>query len=262
MALLLFPPIVQQAQHRDTNPVKYMTQPPLIIRTLGAVRIGFQIHGIRLPFVILQRLWVYTYRKLAVPPLFVIADKQYRYVIHPFTLNNERTVEVAIACEFLRNKTGQILEVGNVLSNYTSLPHDVVDKYEISPGVINEDVVSFSPGRKYDLIVTISTLEHVGWDETPREPEKIVRAISQLKDLLKDGGELLVTIPLGYNSYADELIRLGRTGLKEIQYLKRITANNQWREAHLDEVATAQYNSPFPCANAIMVGYFRKGGTS
>jgi hypothetical protein len=239
-----------------------MTQPSLIVRALNAVRIGFQIHGIWLPFVVLQRLWVYTSRKLFVSRTFVVADKQYHYVIHPFTLNNERTVEVAIACEFLRNKTGQILEVGNVLSNYSSLPHDVVDKYEIAPGVINEDIVLFSPGKKYDFIVTLSTLEHVGWDETPREPEKIVQAIARLKELLKDGGDLLVTIPLGYNSYADELVRSGETGLEEIRYLKRITANNQWREAQLDEVATAQYNSPFLCANAIMVGYFRKVGAS
>jgi hypothetical protein len=38
----------------------------------------------------------------------------------------------------------------------------VLDKYEQAPGVINEDVVSFSPPQKYDLIVSVSTLEHVG----------------------------------------------------------------------------------------------------
>jgi hypothetical protein len=235
-----------------------MTQSSMTFRIFNAVRVGFQFHGIWLPFVMLQRLWVYTSRKLFVSQTFVFADKKYRYVIHPFTLNNERTVEIAIASEFLRDKTGEILEVGNVLSNYCSFSHDVVDKYELTPGVINEDIVSFSPGKKYDVIVTLSTLEHVGWDETPREPEKILQAIARLKELLKDGGDLLVTIPLGYNSYVDNLVRAGKTGFMETRYLKRITANNQWREAQLAEVATAQYNSPFPCANAIMVGRFHK----
>lgn len=222
------------------------------------MRIGFQFHGIWLPFVMVQRLWVYTSRKLFVSKTFVFAGKNHRYVIHPFTLNNERTVEIAIMIEFLRDKTGEILEVGNVLSNYCSFSHDVVDKYELTPGVINEDIVSFSPEKKYDAIVTISTLEHVGWDETPREPEKIIQAVTRLKELLKAGGELLVTMPLGCNSCVDDLMRAGKTGFKEIRYLKRITANNQWREAQLEEVATAQYNFPFLCANAIMVGYFHK----
>ena len=43
--------------------------------------------------------------------------------------------------------------------------HDVLDKYEKGNNVINDDVVSFSTEVKYDLIVSVSTLEHVGWDE-------------------------------------------------------------------------------------------------
>src|ERR1035437_9106134 len=239
-----------------------MTQPSLIFRILGAVRVGFQFHGVWLPFVILHRLWIYLFRKLFIAETFFFAGKEHRYLLHPFALNNERTVEIAIANEFLGDKTGQILEVGNVLSNYSSFPHDVVDKYEIAPSVINEDIVSFSPGKKYDIIVTLATRELGVWDEPPREPEKIIQAIAQLKELLKDGGSLLVTMPLGYNSCLDDLVRAGKTGFKEIRYLKRVTANNQWREARLEEVLTAQYNFPFPCANAIMVGHFHKGEAS
>jgi len=51
-----------------------------------------------------------------------------------------------------------------VLSHYFAVKHDIVDKYEIAPSVVNEDLVNFKPGKKYDLIVSISTLEHVGWD--------------------------------------------------------------------------------------------------
>lgn len=239
-----------------------MIQPSLKFRFFNAARIGFQLHGLRLPFVILHRLWIYLFRRLFGARTFIFTGKKYHYLLHPFALNTERTVEIAIANEFLRDKTGRILEVGNVLSNYSGFPHDVVDKYEIAPGVINEDIVSFSPGEKYDVIVTISTLEHVGWDETPREPEKIIRAITRLKELLNNDGELLVTMPLGYNSYLDELVRAGKTGFREIRYLRRVTKNNQWREAQVEEVASAKYDSPFSCGNAIMVGRFQKIGGS
>jgi SAM-dependent methyltransferase len=139
------------------------------------------------------------------------------------------------------------------LSNYFNFPHDIVDKYEIAPGVINEDVVTFSPGKKYDYIVSLSTLEHVGWDEQPRDPQKIIKAVNHLKELLKDGGQMLVTMPFGYNPHVDELVRTRQTGCGDVRYLLRISATNRWREAKWEEVAGTLYGSPFPCANAIMV---------
>ena len=192
----------------------------------------------------------------------MFAGKNHAYVVHPFILDNERTVEVAIASEFLRGKTGEILEVGNALTNFFRFPHDVVDKYEKTPGVINEDIVTYAPRRKYDCIVTISTLEHVGWDEQPREPEKILQAINHLKELLAADGQLLATMPLGYNCFVDQMVRENKTGFSEIRYLLRISADNQWREAQLEEVIDAKFGSPFSCANAIVVGYFRKNGGS
>jgi SAM-dependent methyltransferase len=240
-----------------------MTKPSLMFRVRSATRAGFKIHGIRFPFVLLHRTWVYLCRKFIVPPRkFVFAGKKHAYVVHPFILDNERTVEVAIANEFLRGKTGKILEVGNVLTNFFPFPHDVVDKYEKAPGVINEDIVTYAPCKKYDYIVTISTLEHVGWDEQPREPEKILRAINHLKELLAPGGQLLATMPLGYNCFVDRIVRENKTGFSEIRYLLRVSANNQWREARLKEVVDAKFGSPFSCANAIVVGYFRKNGST
>ena len=55
---------------------------------------------------------------------------------------------------------------------YYKFEHDIVDKYEKKKGIINQDIVDYKPDKKYDLIISISTLEHVGWDETPRENYK------------------------------------------------------------------------------------------
>ena len=90
--------------------------------------------------------------------------------------------------EYEGRKEGRnILEVGNVLSHYFRVHHDVIDKYEKTNGVINIDAVDFDPPKRYDLIVTISTLEHVGWNENSRDSTKIPSAIENLKGLIIAG---------------------------------------------------------------------------
>ena len=148
-----------------------------------------QQHGVAFPLVILHRSAVFFQRKNFGARHFSLAGREHAYEIHPFILDNERAIEVGLARDFLAGRSGRILEIGNVLGNFMAFPHDVVDKYEKAPGVINEDIVTFQPREKYQAIVTLSTLEHVGWDETPRTPEKIVLAIEHIKSLLADGGK-------------------------------------------------------------------------
>lgn len=206
-----------------------------------------------------HRSFFYLRRRLFGPHHFQSHGLTYRYLYHPYILDNERAVEIPIVMEFLKDKLGSnILEVGNVLPNYYSFPHDIVDKYERAPGVINEDIVDYAPGKNYDSIVSISTLEHVGWDETPRDPEKFSRAVVNLQRILKSGGEMIVTMPLGYNTNLDRQIGDQQTGFPETYFLKRISKDNQWAEARLEEVASARYGSPFPCANALFVGVYKK----
>ncbi|MBH0190215.1 MAG: hypothetical protein HP492_00290, partial [Nitrospira sp.] len=109
---------------------------------------------------------------------FRFGGREYDYLYHPYnrTWKNERGVEIPIFRELLLQHEGKrVLEVGNVLSHYFPIQHDVVDKYEVSPGVINKDIVGFLPQQTYHLIVSISTLEHVGWDEQPQEPAKLLQ---------------------------------------------------------------------------------------
>ena len=130
----------------------------------------------------------------------------------------------------------------------------MVDKYERAPGVINQDIVDYVPGEKYDRIVSISTIEHVGWDEKPRDPDKIPRAIDQILGLLNPGGTFMTTIPLGYNPYFDRGIADGTIRFDRQFYLKRVSADNRWREATWDQVAGTEYASPYFYANALVVG--------
>jgi cyclopropane fatty-acyl-phospholipid synthase-like methyltransferase len=85
--------------------------------------------------------------------------------------------------------------VDDVLSHYYHITHDVVDKYEKGKNIINQDIVDFTPNERYDLIVSISTMEHVGWDETPCEPRKILRTLVNLKTLrLTVDGRVIIAL--------------------------------------------------------------------
>lgn len=223
-------------------------------------------------------------RYLAKPQLFEFQGRPYEcfYHIRGLTHLHERTVEIPIAIELISKFRGRrILEIGNVLSNYTKLEHDIVDKYETAPGVINQDVVDFRPGGRYDLIMSISTLEHVGWDEQPQIPDKIPTAIEHLKTLLAPLGTLFVTVPLDYNKNLDMLLDEGKIAFTETYFIKRvqvlpanrllaevrrfcdaryITSRSTWREVSWEQARGSQYGAPFKGGNTIMLGLFRNSG--
>lgn len=126
------------------------------------------------------------------------------------TALNERAVELSIVRHWLRFED-RTLEVGNVLSHYGIGPErTVVDRYEVAPGVVNKDVFDIS--GEWDQIVSISTLEHVRWDEEPREPGRSVDAVLHLRGLLSARGRMLVTVPMGWNLPLDEWLLEGDTG--------------------------------------------------
>lgn len=189
---------------------------------------------------------------------FKYRNQSYRYFIHEYnqTWKNERIVEIPIIKRIVDQYiNSDILEVGNVLSHYFPFKHDVLDKYEKGENVINADAASFNFNKKYDLIISISTLEHIGWDEEKRDYKKILKAIDNLKAHLKKKGEIVFTHPLGYNFVLDTYIKKGRIKLKEKSLLKRISSSNRWKEIPWLKISEDfKYNTPFPYANSIVVG--------
>lgn len=187
---------------------------------------------------------------------FVFDGRSYRYLYHfcNKTWKNERGVEIPIFRELLLEHDGKrVLEVGNVLSHYFPIHHDVVDKYEVAPGVINQDIVEFVPPERYDLILSISTLEHVGWDETPREPEKLLQAIEHLRNrCLAPGGQIIASLPLGYNKFLDGLLRDGNSPFTTQHFLKRISKRNYWLESDWEQCRDVGYGRFV--AHAIVIG--------
>lgn len=187
---------------------------------------------------------------------FAVGGTSYEYLVHRYhyTWLNERAVEVPIIRAALAGVgDGRVLEVGNVLGHYESAGHAVLDRYERAPGVINADVLEFEDEDGFELIVSISTLEHVGWDERPRDHDAAERAFAHLVQLLSPGGTLVLTVPVGYNPHLDEAIRGGRLGLSELRALRREERRNIWREVDPAEVWDAPYDSLLCTAHGIVV---------
>lgn len=166
---------------------------------------------------------------------------------------NERQVEVPVAVQALREAPGpRVLEVGNVLSHYRRVRHRVVDKYERAPGVVNEDFLDHQ-GGPYDLVLSVSTFEHIGWDEADRDPAKFPRALRHAVSLLAPGGRLLVTVPLGYNPDVDAFARSPLPGFT-VRFLRRTGPGpGQWEEAAGVDPARHPYGAGCDNASAVAV---------
>lgn len=203
---------------------------------------------------------------------FRFAGREYRYLYHHHntTWLNERTVEVPVGkAQLDRFKPEDVLEVGNVTKNYfPNERHVVLDKYERAPGIINEDIIGFNPGRTFKLVLSISTIEHVGHDEADGEKDlsKCINAINHITDkLVERGGEFWMTFPHNWNPTLDDDARLRRI-FTEVRYMKRLNVVNEWQEASWEQVKDLPYGSPdsydrttsFRNANAIGILVFRK----
>jgi hypothetical protein len=193
---------------------------------------------------------------------FVFEGDSYRYLFHHYntTWRNERTVEVPLAARVLeRHPSARTLEVGNVLHSYLGERHlsparEIIDKYELAPGVRNIDVIDHEPSEPYEVIVSLSTLEHVGWDESPQDPSKAMRAIERMHGWLEPGGELLVTVPLGHHPELDRRLVDGPPLFERLRFLRRAGRDNRWVQAEAEEVRGARYGIPEPFANALAIG--------
>jgi hypothetical protein len=174
---------------------------------------------------------------------FEFGGARYPYLFHRYkhTWLTERAVEVPVIGALVdRHDSERVLEVGHVLGHYRAGRHLVVDKYERAPGVVNRDVLELAGLGEFDLIVAVSTLEHVGWDERPRDPSKALRAVEALRARLAPGGRLELTVPAGYNLSFDTALRA--LPLDHCRALRRSGSGASWREAAPDEAWSAPYD--------------------
>ena len=223
------------------------------MKTKTIIKTALKEYGISFPLVMLCRLIQYLIAVIFIKPeKFSFNQKSFSYFIHIYnaTFKSERIVEIPIALNFLKNiPSDQILEIGNVLSHYTDVNHKIVDKYEKGTNVLNEDIISFQ--GKFDRIISISTFEHVGFDEEGKDASKVKIAFEHIKTLLTDEGIALITVPMGYNSFLDNMLFSNAKVFNKVLFMKRTSKFNTWKEVKVDETKDCQYGVGSPCANAV-----------
>jgi hypothetical protein len=181
------------------------------------------------------------------------------------TRQNERAVEVPAGLH-LYNKAlaagKSVLEIGAVLPHY--LPnwpkngHTVVDLFEKGRGITNDNVLTWQPPRAYDLIISISTLDHL------LGPMELWLALERMRRWRNPGGLLFITLPanqppeVGGGPWLDALLK-DRHALEASDLWRMDKVTPQW---HLwEEVTGSQkpalgYNSPTWFANTVYFLFF------
>ena len=179
---------------------------------------------------------------------FVFDGVEYKYFYHKYNYTplNERCVEIPIVMrkldEYLDAKK-QVFEIGNVMQNYHKREWEILDKFEKGDNVINKDIVDYKTDKRYDLIICVSTIEHIGFDDNLKDDDRISSAILNMKNMLKKDGELIITFPLGYNPNADKLVE--KDWFDKITLMRKV--KNKWKE---DKVLKGKYGD-----NVVILTY-------
>jgi hypothetical protein len=210
---------------------------------------------------IFRYLLAWYYRKFRSSEEFKFHGNTYRYLFHPYvtTWRNERAFVIPIIWDIVKKSREQekrILEVGNVLSYYFKVDHDILDKYDTMDGVINEDVVDFNPLKRYDLIISIFTLSSVGGYKD-KDLNKVLRAINNLDRLLAPGGQIVTVLELGYNPETDKLLKSGELRFDKHYYLKQISGY-RWKEVDGLDFNEVKYDKSIPSPNRVVIGVSNK----
>lgn len=195
---------------------------------------------------------------------FIFRNKKYRYFYHLYnrTIASERIIEIPIAYGIIKNFEGkQILEIGNVLSHYFDItpPHYILDKYEKGNGVINQDVVNFKTNKKYDLIISVSTMEHVGWSYgEKKDSQKFLKSIKNLQKYVAPRGMMLITIPVDYREDLFNLIKNKKMSFNKEYFMKRVSFWNEWKKVSRKEaLSEIKYDTYYANANSIYIGIYK-----
>jgi len=192
---------------------------------------------------------------------FVVNGRSFEYADSDYncTRQNERAVEVPIAMALLchaRAFDGAILEVGAVLPHYRpgwpSDGHICVDLFEPYPGVINADVLTWQPSQLFDLIICISTLDHL------RDEDEFCTALERMRAWRKRDGLLLVTLPygqpawIGGGKWLEQMIDSEAIGSDVTWRMDKVDPLHHGWEQICDEQAPRRaYNHPTAYANTV-----------
>ena len=156
---------------------------------------------------------------------------------------DERIVEIPWMMNELKNKKGKLLDAGSTL-NFKYLLQKLIKNFEINivtlyPEKRNYEYLGINyiysdflnlkyKKNTFDIITCISTLEHVGFDNSfykynakmkskdlPKT-NKQIKVLFKLYNFLKPGGNLLITLPFGKAGKYKNLRQFDKDNLKKL----------------------------------------------
>lgn len=72
----------------------------------------------------------------------------------------------------------------------------------------------------------------VTYSRLAREPDRLLCAIEHMRDrCLSPGWKIVASLPIGYNTFFDGLLRGGKSPFTQQHFLKRISTRNYWLES-------------------------------
>lgn len=180
------------------------------------------------------------------------------------TLTYDRTLEYSFVLRNLKCPKGaRVLDVGCVgaflpfllsILGYDTYAVDI-RKFPVPCGFkfLREDIRHTTfPDKFFDKIIAVSTLEHIGIERSfgsSEDPDGDIRAMNEMRRILKANGKILVTVPYGkamiepsrYRIYDDSRIKRLSLNLKAetLEYYKEIEDEHGftwWRSASHSEV--------------------------
>ena len=204
---------------------------------------------------------------------------------------DERPVEYAWALDRLRGLFGErLLDVGCVLNRawcapqlasrfeerwYLNLAYEPLEDIGKATMLVGDARACPLPDAWFDVITCLSTLEHVGMDNSlytgvgDRSATDagadlwgcVEPAVVEFRRLLRPGGRLLITVPFGRSDNrgwfqvfdAERISRLREAlgpGTSSVE-LFRVDPMQGWVRAEVDECRAAVYGSGVPAASAI-----------
>ncbi len=175
---------------------------------------------------------------------FMFNRKKYELFEHSFNCGyvdsrmTERSVELALAQEWLKCCSGEVVELGAVTPYYfyDKKIVKIVDPTDLHHRV-NSKKSLFECDFKGKNILSISTVEHVGTCDYGMSEEKNV--IDAIEKIVEEAKSFLITAPLGYNELLDDWIRNNRSN-SMIRILRR-GINNHWVEIELQDYQEIVY---------------------
>ena len=210
---------------------------------------------------------------------------------------DERCVEYPWFFARLDNTQQRILDAGSSLNHHdlldlpvwrgkdlyiTTLAYEGRPLAPVRPVYVYEDLRAMSyPNEFFDAVVCISTLEHIGMDNTllytddlkkkENTAESHLRAVDEMKRVLKEGGTLYVTVPYGqqrnfgwFQAFDAAMVNavVKRFMPRKVTQTYYKYDRRQWRTAgqqdcsqgyYVDIHTGADYNSDSPAASQCVV---------